>query len=136
MTIEQAKKKIRTAWIIGLISGFITLFFTVAAAMNAGGTLTIQGTTLGLGVLLDVFLIFVLTFGIYMKSRVAAVGMFVYFLGSRLLMLADVPAIDTSTVISLLVAITILYFYAEGARGAVMYHRFRQGYSPDASPWS
>src|SRR5712691_878102 len=130
MTIEQAQKKIRNAWIIGLISGFMTLLFTVAAATREGGTLDVSGTVLSLWNLLDVFLIFVFTFGIYMKSRVAAVGMVAYFLVRKLMSWAALPKLD----IFVLIGMAFLYFYFEGARGAIAHHRLRQAHTPINPP--
>jgi hypothetical protein len=129
MTLKQAVEKIRNAWIAGLISGFITLFATLVAATSEGGTVNLQGTPISLWNLLDVFLILLFTFGIYMKSRVAAIGMFIYFLASKLLMLAAGTALPGA-----LAGIVFLYFYFEGARGAITYHRLQEGCIPANSP--
>jgi serine/threonine-protein kinase len=126
MTLIQAKKKIRNAWIAGLISGFITLIFTLVAATSEGGAVNIQGTTASIWNLLDVFLTFLFTFGIYMKSRVAAIGMFIYFLIGKLAMWATGPSLP-----GILIGVVFMYFYFEGARGAITYHQLRQSYAPD-----
>lgn len=125
MTIAEAEKKIKIAWIVGVISGFVTLIFTLAAATSAGGTLAVLGTTISLWTFLDVFLIFLLTFGIYMKSRVAAVGMFIYALLSKLVMWFGLSVASAPALPGVLLGIVILYLYFEGARGAITYHRLR-----------
>lgn len=135
MTLTQAEKKIRTAWILGLISGFVTLLFTLVAATSEGGTADFQGTTVSLWYLLDVFLIFLLTFGIYRRSRVAAIGMFIYFLLSKLIMWSVGLSVAGSSVLpGILTGIAFLYFYFEGARGAITFHQLRQGNPPIGSP--
>jgi hypothetical protein len=134
MTLEQAETKIRNAWIASLISGFITLFFTVMAATRGGGIVNVGGAIVSLWNLLDVFLIFLFAFGIYMKSRVAAIGMFIYFLASKLMMWAGVPQIGASVLIGILIGIIFLYFYFEGARSAVTYRRLRQSSATTIPP--
>jgi uncharacterized membrane protein (GlpM family) len=126
VTLIQAKKKIRNAWIAGLISGFLTLIFTLVAATSESGAVNIQGTTASIWNLLDVFLTFLFTFGIYMKSRVAAIGMFIYFLISKLAMWTAGPTLP-----GILTGVVFIYFYFEGARGTLAYHRLRQSYAPD-----
>ncbi|HET9257674.1 MAG TPA: hypothetical protein VFO16_21090 [Pseudonocardiaceae bacterium] len=122
MTLDQAGRKIRAAWIAGLISASATLIVTLAA-ISQGGTFNLQGTTISTGNFLDVFLILLLTFGIYMKSRVAAIGMLIYFLISKLIMFTLAAGFN---VVAAVFAIVFLYFYFEGTRGTIMYHRLRQ----------
>jgi hypothetical protein len=126
MTIAEAEKKIKIAWIVGIISGFVTLIFTLVVATSAGGTVEVQGITVSLWMFLDIFLIFLFTFGIYMKSRVAAVGMFIYALISKLIMWgAGFSAAGAPALPGVVLGIAILYLYFEGARGAIAYHQLR-----------
>lgn len=135
MTLAQAEKKIRNAWILGLISGFTTLLFTLMAATSEGGTADFQGTTVSLWYLLDVFLIFLLTFGIYRKSRVAAIGMFIYFLLSKLMIWSvGLSVAGPSVLPGILTGIVFLYFYFEGARAAITLHQLQQDHPPVTSP--
>lgn len=120
MTLDQAVRRIRVAWIVGLISAAVTLVVTLVA-VNQGGTLNLQGTTIEIFNLADVFLILLLTFGIYVKSRVAAIGMLIYFLASKIVMLA--AGFNAGAAF---VGIVALYFYFEGARGTITYHRLWQ----------
>jgi hypothetical protein len=62
VTIIQAEKKIRNAWIVGLICGFLTLFVALVEVTSGGGAIDVFST----------LLIFAFTVGIYMKNRVAA----------------------------------------------------------------
>ena len=77
--LKKAKKYIRTGWITALICSFITLCLSIAGA---------QGNKIfdfDLWSLLDVFLMLVLAFGIYQRSRVASTSMFIYFIISKII---------------------------------------------------
>ncbi len=79
----EVLKKIKNAWIAGIVSGCVTLAVTLLA---------ISGNhVLGYSAweLLDVGLIFGLTFGIYRKSRTCASSMRVYFAISKVLLMLD-----------------------------------------------
>ncbi|MFC1569088.1 hypothetical protein ACFL4L_02530 [bacterium] len=115
MDLEKALKKIKHATIAGLISGILTLIVTIIAiAANA------QGQFAGFNdyfMIIDILLIFGLTFGIHKKNRTCAVLMFLYFLISKISM---VPAMGAR---SLLQGIFFLYFFFEGIRGTFAYHK-------------
>jgi hypothetical protein len=71
-------------------------------------------------------LIFLLTFGIYAKSRVAAVGMFIYSMISKLMVWGAAASVDGTVLLpGVLLGIVVLYLYFEGARGTIAYHRLR-----------
>jgi hypothetical protein len=104
-------KKIRNAWVAGLISAGITLVFTLLA---------VSGTRLiGFGAwqLLDVALILALAFGIYRKSRVCAIVMFVYFVASKIMLISQ-----TGNASGIVMALIFLYYYALGIQGTFAYH--------------
>jgi serine/threonine-protein kinase len=112
MDIENAEKAIKNATIAGIISGVITLLVTL---------LSVTGVNIldfSLWNMLDVFLIFGLTFGIYRKSRICAVSMFIYFIGNRLLFFSSYGF----SAVGLPIAILFAYFYFQGIRGAFAYH--------------
>ncbi len=100
-------KKIKSAWVAGLISAGITLLFAVAG---------VQG--FDLANLTDVFLIAGLSYGIYRRSRVCAVVMLVYFVSSKILIVSE-----TGQVSGLFVALVFLYFYGQGVVGTFAYHK-------------
>jgi hypothetical protein len=105
------------------------------AATSEGGTADFQGTTVSLWYLLDVFLIFLLTFGIYRKSRVATIGMFIYFLLSKLMIWSvGLSVAEPSAPPGILTGIVFLYFYFEGARAAIALHQRQQDHPPVTSP--
>lgn len=118
MDTEMAEKAIRNASIAGIISGVITLIVTL---------LSITGVNMldfNLWNMLDVFLIFGLTFGIYKKSRICAISMFVYFIGNRLLFFSSFGF----SIVGLPVAILIGYFYFQGIRRCLCLPRHKIAY--------
>ena len=108
----KANKRIKQAWIAGVISGVITL---IAILQSVAGV-----DILGFGIhnLLDVTLIFGLAYGIYRKSRVCAVIMFVYFVGNRILML-----VESGKPSGLVMAALFGYWFFQGIRGTFGYHK-------------
>jgi serine/threonine-protein kinase len=108
------KKAIRNACIAGTICGVLTLLVTLIAVAGVD----IPGLEFDLWTLFDVFLIFALTFGIYKKNRVCAVLMFVYFVGSKVLMWKE-----SGSVSGLGMATLFGYFFLQGILGTFAYHR-------------
>lgn len=109
---ELILKRIRNAWITGIVSGTMTLLFTLIA---------MYGTNLlGFSVwnLSDVVLIFGLTFGIYKKSRTCAVVMLAYFLLSKIIIISQTGSFNGS-----LLAIVFIYYYVYGVIGTFAYHK-------------
>ncbi len=105
-------KKIKNAWITGVISGSLTLLVTLLAIT---GTSIIGATG---WTFLDAALIFGLTFGIYKKSRTCAVLMCVYFIVAKILIL-----IGTGKPTGATTAFLFVYFYAQGVIGTFQYHK-------------
>jgi predicted Zn finger-like uncharacterized protein len=110
----QWKKPIRNACIAGTISGVLTLLVSLICASGVD----IPGLDFDLWNLFDVLLIFGLTFGIYKKNRVCAVLMFVYFVGSKVLMWKE-----SGSVSGLSMAALFGYFFLQGILGTFAYHR-------------
>jgi uncharacterized membrane protein len=112
LPLKTVKKWIQQGWMTGLICGFITLLCSV---LGASGYPIYD---FGLLNLIDVFLILVMTFGIYKKSRVAATSMFVYYIGSIMLTFIDYGP-GTVGMVSLIFA----YLYFQAMRGTFIYKR-------------
>ncbi|MET3496841.1 hypothetical protein [Variovorax boronicumulans] len=106
-------KKIRNAWILGLASATLTLIF-VGVALAGTSVLGI-----GLYQLIDVVFIAAMAFGIYKKSRVCAVLMFLYFLYSRFWMYR-MGIFNAGTAVSTLV---FAYYYGQGVIGTFAYRK-------------
>ena len=105
-------QKIRNAWIACLISLAMTLLLTAIGMVggSANGSNAWQ--------LIDVALIAGLAFGIYRKSRACAVGMFIYFLVSKVLIIMERGAGG-----GLILGVVFLYFYWQGISGTFAYYR-------------
>jgi hypothetical protein len=104
--LNKANQQIKTAWIAGTVSGTLTLIMTLVS-MN-------------FYVLVDVFLIGGLTFGIYKKSRVCAVILLAYFVYAKILDFSSTSNINGFTVS---IAVSFIYCFAQGVRGTFAYHR-------------
>lgn len=109
--MNKALSAIKGAWVAGIISGAITLIVTLLAMRG------MRIMRFGALNLIDVVLIFGLTFGIYMKSRACAVIMFVYFVASKIMIFAQ-----TGKPTGLPLAILFAYFFFQGIRGTFAYH--------------
>jgi serine/threonine-protein kinase len=105
-------KKIKHAWVAGLVSGAITLLVTLLAVSGF--------KVLGFDAweFLDVALILGLTYGIYRKSRVCALLMFLYFLASKILMF-----VQSGKPNGIVMGIIFLYYFGQGVAGTFAYHK-------------
>lgn len=111
---EAVHKKIRNGWIAAIVSGVMTLAAVgLAVTMGSGGLFNAWN-------LLDVVLIFFLAFWIYKRSRVAATTMFIYFLISKIIVIAE-----TGQASGGLIALIFLYFYFQAIVGTFQYHKLR-----------
>jgi len=72
--LKEAEAEIKFAWQAGIVSGTMTLIFVLLSLAGYNFTGLIDASAL-----IDVCLIFGLSFGIYKKNRIAAVLMLVYF---------------------------------------------------------
>ena len=113
--LRKALRRIRIAWIMGILSGTITLLFALCAA---DGYYVEGYEYMSIWCLIDVFLIFGLSFGIWKKSRCCAILLFVYFVTSKLLMYSQ-SVTDTAAAFGALYC----YLYFLGVLGTFSYHR-------------
>lgn len=112
---EEILKKIKNAWIAGVISIAVTVVFTL---------ISMSGTDiLGLDAFafIDVFLMTIFTFGIYKKSRICAVLMLLLFAANKVIMW-----FNAGTVSGLPLALVFLWFYIMGVIGTFQYHAFNK----------
>ena len=113
---ESILKKIRNAWVAGLISAGVTLVVTLFAIFGV----SLMGYTAW--ELLDVVLILGLTFGIYKRSRVCAIVMLVYFVISKIILISE--GVKTN---GLVTGVIFFYYYWQGVSGTFAYHRYTKG---------
>lgn len=117
---EAVQKKIRNGWIAAIVSGLMTLAAVVLGlTMGSGGMFNAWNS-------LDVVLIFFLAFWIHKRSRVAATAMFVYFLISKIMVIAE-----TGQASGGLVALIFLYFYFQAMVGTFQYHKLSRSTQGD-----
>lgn len=108
-------KKIKSAWIAALFSGGVTLVFTLVVM---SGT-EIKG--MSAWQLIDVGIILALAFGIYKKSRACAVAMFVYFIASKIIIIAE-----TGQANGAIMGIIFGIFFWKGIAGTFAYHKLHK----------
>lgn len=113
MNIEKANRAIRDAWIAGIISAIINL----VVSLGRFGGQDIRG-------LVDVFLISGLTFGIYKKSRICALAMFVYFVINKVILISEG---NMPTNWGIMWVILFGYIFFQGIRGTFVYHKIIKG---------
>ena len=115
----EIAKKIKGAWIAGLVSAGITLVFVCLALM---------GTSL-LGVdawaLVDVALMAALSYGVFRKSRTCAILLLALFALNKILML-----VEAGTVSGLPLTLVFFYFFIQGVVGTFQFHRWRRESAP------
>jgi serine/threonine-protein kinase len=116
---EKVAKKIKHAWIAGLISGSITLVF-VFLALSGNGVAGIDAWAL-----VDAVAILGLTYGVYRKSRACAVLLFAFFLANKLMMWSAAGSAGTAA--SAPLALVFLYYFGQGIAGTFQYHKAKEG---------
>ena len=111
--LKKAEQQIKNAWQAGIVSGTITLILVLC---SVAGNNVLNGF-INASALIDVCLISGLSFGIFKKSRIAAVIMLVYFVSSQIwvaIALKRVPG---------LLAWIFVSFYAGGVQGTFTYQK-------------
>ena len=112
MDLEKANKSIKIAYWTAIFSGSFTLIASVVAGFGYSfARMSIWGLS-------DAFLIFGMSFGIYKKSRVCAVIMFIYWIASKLLSFTE-----KGHLAGIGIAILFGYFFFQGVRGTFAYHK-------------
>lgn len=107
MDKDEANNAIKSAWIAGIIAGVIILVVSL-----------IPNSPFGLGGLIEVFIYFSLTFGVYKKNRACAVIFFIYFVSFKIFQLIALGDWKPGPL-----ALVISIFLFQGIRGTFAYHR-------------
>jgi hypothetical protein len=130
VTYEEAGKKIRVAWVcaalVAVFTGGIAIWGMIGGPKVAPGNPA--------AILPDAILAVVLTVGIALKSRIAAVLMVVYFIFSQALMWIKLPKPGP---VVIAVRVYLAYVFIEGARATIIAHRLSKQTSkeePSAHP--
>jgi hypothetical protein len=112
MNLEEAERAIGIAWMAGLVAA--TMALTIIGISLAGFEL-IAVTPLAL---VDVAFMFLLSYGVYRKSRAAALLLLIYYFFSQLLLL-----FNTGIAASIFIGAVFIYFFFRGFQGTLVYHR-------------
>lgn len=107
MDKDEANNAIKSAWIAGIIVGVIILAVSL-----------IPNTPFGLWGLIEAFIYFSLTFGVYKKNRACAVIFFIYFVSFKIFQLIALGEWKPG-----LLALVISIFLFQGIRGTFAYHK-------------
>ena len=120
----EAIKATRNGAIAALISATLTIVvIAIAISTDTEGKLAIFNDPANF---IDVVLILICAAGMYKKSRVASVLIFVYFTASKIII-----AIETQTYSGFGISIIFLYFYGKAIQGSFLYHKFEKEENPD-----
>ena len=117
--LSTAQKGIRDAWIGGLISGSLTLAVTLATLYRPE---VVIKTGMNIWNLIDVGLIFGLTWGIFNKNRACAVSLLAYFILSKLIQFTS----GIVNPVAIGIAICFIWAYFNGIRGTFTYHKLKR----------
>jgi hypothetical protein len=114
--LQLACRRIKNAYVGGVIRGTATLIFTVAAIHSGSSILGMDAWTL-----FDVGMIYGLTYGVYKRSRVCAGMLFGITLIGGVVMLIDAPV--GSGLPPIFGSLLFGYHFFRGFQGTMTYHR-------------
>ena len=133
--VTQANRRIRWAYICGYL--YAGVFVFNAITLFSVGDLEVKGlwsTGQAVFVVLEASLVAFLSFGLSRRNKLAAIGLFVYFLSSRvpLLILGFLPAANLDGLMKLVVMqILPAYLFFQGLRGVLTFHDLKDRDYPD-----
>ena len=131
MNREEAIKATKTGALVACFSGVLgigLIFYAILS--NASGHIGLWNDPLAF---LDIVLIFILAFGVYKKSRTAAVVMVLYFIFSKIYLIIAGGQLSGNTIVFSLV---FLYFYVKSVQGAFVFHKIEKQENPNYQPAS
>jgi len=111
MTPAQITRSIRLGWGGAAVSAIITLLFTFIVSSVAPSALILWAVTSAL-------VTGALGYGVYRRSRAAAVALLVLFLVSRIWYYLEAGSLGSP-----LLSIIFLYCFVEGVRGTFAHHK-------------
>lgn len=129
MNKDEALKSIKNGVIAALVSaGFTFIVIAIAITTDSSGELAMFNDPFNF---FDFGLIIVCAFGIYKKSRVAAVTLLVYFIAAKLMI-----AFDSGKFSGIGVSLIFIYFYSKAIQGTFAYHKIEKAENPNYKPSS
>jgi hypothetical protein len=121
MNLKSAESAVNGAWLSGAVIGLLTLIWTIAAFMfsSAGSRGVVVAP------LVNVIVLFALSYGVWRKSRICAVSLAVYFVS--LVVWKTISWAESKTVpLGILTDFVAMALCVNGARGAFAYHKIKQ----------
>jgi len=112
---DNILRKIKNAWITGVISIVITLFAITMGLFGRG----VGAFNLDLYALIDVILMAILAYGVYRNSRICAILIFLLFAANKIVMW-----MDSGDIQGIALAAVFLWFFARGIIGTFQYHAY------------
>ena len=134
--VTQASRRIRWACICGYLYAGVFIFNAIALfSVGAHEVKGLWSTGQAVFVVLEASLIAILSFGLSRRNKVAAIGLFGYFLLSRvpLLILGFLPSANELDGLMRLVVMQILpaYLFFQGLRGVLTFHDLKHRHYPN-----
>jgi hypothetical protein len=124
MDRSEAIKATKNGAIAACISGTLTLgFVLVAIFSNSNGAIALWNDPSNF---FDIILLFVCAYGIYKKSRAAAIILFIYFILSKILI-----GVETGKISGIGLGLVFLYFYGKAIQGAFVFHKMEKAENPN-----
>ena len=124
MNKSEAIKATRHGAIAALVAAAISGFVVVVAILTDARGILAQWNDPAF--VIDIVLVLVCAYGMYRKSRTAALLMFFYYLIDRIII-----AIETEVSIGVIVTIVFLYFFGRAIQGAFVYHKLLKEENPE-----
>lgn len=124
MDLASAEKAIRRGAVAGFITAGLTLLIVSYAVMGSGtGRLETWNDPWNF---LDAALVFGLSLGLIVRSRVAAIGLVVYFIFAQ-----GILFIETGNILRIPLALVFLYFFGRAVPATFVHHRLRREQDPE-----
>ncbi len=120
--LSKHEKMIKEGWIAGLVLGTISFLTWFISMLTNKNVLDLPVDPFGL---VDILLIFGLTYGIYRKSRFCAVAMTIYYFIMKLYMIAITFPTGIFSIIWLAILTT---FFVRAMIGTFEYHREQENF--------
>ncbi|WP_299022758.1 hypothetical protein [uncultured Photobacterium sp.] len=124
MNKVEAIKAAKNGSVAACISAIMTIIVVMAAInSDSNGKLALWNDPANF---IDVVLILVCALGMYKKSRVAAIVIFVYFISAKIII-----AIELQKITGLIMGLVFLYFYGKAIQGTFVYHKLEKKENPN-----
>ena len=134
--ITQASRRIRWAYICGYLYAGVFIFNAIVLfSVGAPEVKGLWSNSQAGFVVFEASLVAILSFGLSRRSKVAAIGLFGYFLLSRvpLLILGFLPSANELDGLMRLLVMQILpaYLFFQGLRGVLTFHDLKHRHYPN-----